>query len=56
MTIFESLQQVLYTYILPQGNAISTVAVDLVCLVASLFVIALPFLIVWKIIKLIMGV
>lgn len=52
MTIFESLETILYEYIIPNGYAINELAVDLVCLIASLAVVALPFVVVWRIIKL----
>lgn len=51
MTIFENLQTILYQYIIPNNYAINELAVDLVCLLGSLFVVALPFVIVWRIIK-----
>ena len=52
MTIFENLQTILYQYIIPNGYAINELAVDLVCLIASLIVTALPFVIMWRIVKL----
>lgn len=58
MGIYQSCYDLIHTYV--YGGVELTANMDLVCILvataASLFCIALPFLVVWKMIKLISGI
>lgn len=55
MTLFEQVQELLYIYVFPSGDTLSNVAVDLISTCATLFLIAVPFIFVYRIIKLLGG-
>lgn len=58
MAIYDTFYDLLNTYIFGGGIAVGTYA-DLVCIllstIACLFCVALPFIVIWKAIKLFVG-
>lgn len=58
MNIYQSLYDLLNTYVFGNSivaNSVQDLATTLISLCGTIFLVAIPFLVVWKIIKVIMG-
>lgn len=58
MNIFQSLYDTLNTYVFGNSivaNSVQDLATTLISLIGTIFLVSIPFLVVWKIIKVIMG-
>lgn len=58
MNIYQSLYDTLNTYVFGNSivaNSVQDLATTLISLGGTIFLVAIPFLVVWKIIKVIMG-